>query len=268
MPGLWPQEQVVILLVPFSGRIFYLTVVCYTFRINIIQQSERRKEMFKLGAITVGQSPRTDVTDDIMGIFQGKVEILERGALDGLTVEDIDKLAPDAGEYVLVSRMRDGSQVSFSEQKILPRIQECIERLEAEGVKMILFFCTGEFDYKFKSRVPLIFPCDLISRLIPVLCGDRQLIVVTPTQRQVQQSQEKWRKYVNDVVTVAASPYGGWEEIEQACRKISALQGPLVVMDCIGYSFAMKREVAEKTGKTVVLSRTMAARVISELSDI
>ncbi|MCD7992860.1 MAG: AroM family protein, partial [Clostridia bacterium] len=26
--------------------------------------------MFKLGAITVGQSPRTDVTDDIMGIFQ------------------------------------------------------------------------------------------------------------------------------------------------------------------------------------------------------
>ena len=53
--------------------------------------------MFKLGAITVGQSPRTDVTDDIMGIFQGKVEILERGALDGLTVEDIDRLAPDAG---------------------------------------------------------------------------------------------------------------------------------------------------------------------------
>ena len=40
------------------------------------------------------------MTDDIMGIFQGKVEILERGALDGLTVEDIDKLAPDAGEYV------------------------------------------------------------------------------------------------------------------------------------------------------------------------
>ena len=205
--------------------------------------------MFKLGAITVGQSPRTDVTDDIMGIFQGKVEILERGALDGLTVEDIDRLAPDAGEYVLVSRMRDGSQVSFSEQKILPRIQKCIKQLEAEGVK-------------------IIFPCDLISRLIPVLCGGRQLIVVTPTQRQVQQSQEKWRKYVNDVVTVAASPYGGWEEIEQACRKISELQGPLVVMDCIGYSFAMKREVAEKTGKTVVLSRTMAARVISELSDI
>ncbi len=192
--------------------------------------------MFKLGAITVGQSPRTDVTDDIMGIFQGKVEILERGALDGLTVEDIDKLAPDAGEYVLVSRMRDGSQVSFSEQKILPRIQECIEQLEAEGVKMILFFCTGEFDYKFKSRVPLIFPCDLISRLIPVLCGDRQLIVVTPTQRQVQQSQEKWRKYVNDVVTVAASHGDGGNRT--GMQKDQRTSGPLVAMDCIGYSFA------------------------------
>ena len=80
MPPSGPQGQVFIWFVPLSGRIFYLTVVCYTFRINIIQQSERRKEMFKLGAITVGQSPRTDVTDDIMGIFQGKVEILERGA--------------------------------------------------------------------------------------------------------------------------------------------------------------------------------------------
>ncbi|MCD7995432.1 MAG: AroM family protein [Clostridia bacterium] len=188
--------------------------------------------------------------------------------MDGLTVDDIDSLAPDEGEYVLVSRMRDGTQVSFSEQKILPRIQACIEQLEAEGVEMILFFCTGEFDYTFRSKVPLVFPCDLISRLIPVLCGGRQLIVVTPTQRQVEQSRAKWRKYVEDVVTVAASPYGGWEEIEQACREISGLQGSLVAMDCIGYSIAMKREVAEKTGKKVVLSRTMAARVISELSDI
>ena len=80
------------------------------------------------------------MTDDIMGIFQGKVEILERGALDGLTGGGYRQTGPGCGEYVLVSRMRDGSQVSFSEQKILPRIQKCIEQLEAEGVKMILFF--------------------------------------------------------------------------------------------------------------------------------
>lgn len=224
--------------------------------------------MFKLGAITVGQSPRTDVTGDIMDIFQGKAELLERGALDGLTLEEVERLTPGEGEYVLVSRMRDGTQVSFSEQKILPRIQQCISQLESEGVDMILFFCTGEFPCRFESRVPLIFPCDLISRLIPVLCAGGRLIVMTPTERQMEQSQKKWRKYVDQVVTVAASPYGERQEIEDACERIRRLDGSLVVMDCIGYSYAMKCEVAEKTGKRVVLSRTMAARVISELSDI
>lgn len=224
--------------------------------------------MFKLGAITVGQSPRTDVTGDIMEIFKGKAEILERGALDGMSLEEVGRLEPENGEYVLVSRMRDGTQVSFSEQKILPRIQMCIDELERSGVDMILFFCTGEFACEFRSDVPLIFPCDLISRLIPVLCGVKQLIVVTPTQRQVEQSQNKWKKYVDHVVTVAASPYGEWEELEEVCDRISELEGPLVIMDCIGYSCAMKQMVAEKTGKMVVLSRTMAARVISELSDV
>ena len=35
--------------------------------------------MFKLGAITVGQSPRTQTTDDIIGIFQGRLEIWNGG---------------------------------------------------------------------------------------------------------------------------------------------------------------------------------------------
>ena len=39
----------------------------------------------KIGAITIGQAPRTDVTADIMRLFDGKVELLQRGGLDGLT---------------------------------------------------------------------------------------------------------------------------------------------------------------------------------------
>ena len=57
----------------------------------------------KIGAITVGQSPRTDVTGDILPIFQGKIELIERGALDGLTREDIARFAPRGDDYVLVS---------------------------------------------------------------------------------------------------------------------------------------------------------------------
>ena len=97
----------------------------------------------KIGAITIGQAPRTDVTSDIMDIFDGKVELLQRGGLDGLTRDQIAAFQPEEGDYVLVSRLLDGSSVTFAERYILPRLQEAIHELEDQGVRLIVFFCTG-----------------------------------------------------------------------------------------------------------------------------
>ena len=67
----------------------------------------------KIGAITIGQAPRVDVTCDIMDIFGDKIELLQRGGLDGLTVADIEKFKPEEGDYVLVSRLTDGTSMTF-----------------------------------------------------------------------------------------------------------------------------------------------------------
>lgn len=47
----------------------------------------------KIGAVTIGQSPRVDVTKDIMGIFGSSVELIQAGGLDGLTKEEIKALS-------------------------------------------------------------------------------------------------------------------------------------------------------------------------------
>ena len=64
--------------------------------------------MMKIGAVTIGQAPRTDVTSDIMHIFDGRVELSQRGGLDGLTVEQIAGFKPERDDYVLVSRRHVG----------------------------------------------------------------------------------------------------------------------------------------------------------------
>ena len=69
----------------------------------------------KIGAVTIGQSPRVDVTPDIMPIFGDEVELLQMGALDGLSKEDIAAMVPREGDYILVSRLNDGSFAKFSE---------------------------------------------------------------------------------------------------------------------------------------------------------
>ena len=112
----------------------------------------------KIGAITIGQSPRTDVIPEMQEILGEKVVILEAGALDGLTKEDIEKFQPGENDYVLVSRLNDGSHVKFGKSHIIPRLQNCINNLEEQGAELIIVICTGYFGSLLTSKVPLIYP--------------------------------------------------------------------------------------------------------------
>ncbi|MCI6055002.1 AroM family protein [Dysosmobacter sp.] len=222
----------------------------------------------KIGAITIGQAPRTDVTSDIMDIFNGKVELMQRGGLDGLTVEQISAFQPQEGDYVLVSRLLDGTSVTFAERYILPRLQEAIHELEEAGARLIVFFCTGKFPASLTAKVPLIYPCDILDRVVPLLTKTSHIITVTPSPLQVEQCQEKWGQYVEKVTTIPASPYGPMADLEAAARQVKDLDGDLVVLDCIGFTQEMKELFARESGKLVVLPRTLLARVVSELTDV
>ncbi|KUK27794.1 MAG: Uncharacterized protein XD61_1661, partial [Thermococcus sp. 40_45] len=130
----------------------------------------------KVGFITIGQSPRVDVVPEIKP-YLWDVEIIECGALDGLTLEEIKELAPKEGEYVLVSRLRDGTQVRLSREKIVKRLQECIKKLETE-VDIIGVLCTGEFP-ELTSKKPLVEPSLLLLKTVEAL-GVSKLGVIVP----------------------------------------------------------------------------------------
>ena len=53
------------------------------------------------------------------------------------TISEAAKIARP-GDEVLVSRMRDGSQVTFSGTKVLPLVQERIDQAEREGARAII----------------------------------------------------------------------------------------------------------------------------------
>lgn len=223
----------------------------------------------KIGAVTIGQSPRVDVTKDIMGLFDDSLELVQAGGLDGLTREEIETFAPGPEDYVLVSRLTDGSSVTFAERHILPRLQDAITKMEEEGCALVMMFCTGSFPETLSAKnIPLIYPCELLNRLVPLMTKKSSIICMTPSPLQTAQCEEKWKKYVDQVKAVAASPYGEWDALEEAAEQVKNMDGDLIVLDCIGYTQEMKRMFAEKTGKKVVLPRTLLARVVSELTDL
>ncbi|SDE30235.1 AroM family protein [Sporomusa acidovorans] len=218
----------------------------------------------KIGAVTIGQSPRIDVVPEITGLI-GRVELVEGGALDGLAYEEITALAPQAGDYVLVTRLADGRSVKIAEKYILARLQAQIDRLVSEGAEGILMLCSGEFP-PFSCPKPLLYPQVLLTNFIGAVAGGKKLGIITPDKDQIPQVTKRWSATgVRAVAAAAGSPYGAEENIWQAAAALKASEVELIVMDCIGFTQHMKDKVAEITGVPVVLPRTVAARAVAEL---
>jgi len=223
--------------------------------------------MKKIGVITIGQSPRNDVMEDLRPILGNEIELLEKGALDNWQIADLKKLTFCTDDYILVSKMRDGSNVHFAERHIRPFLQGCICDLEAQQVKAIMFLCTGKFP-AFQSQVPILYPNKILQAVVPALIGKGAIIVLTPSQQQLTQSKAKWSSFFTDVTPLAVSPYNNtYEDLNKAIPLLNKLPAKYILMDCIGYSNKMKLYLEAKTGKTIILARTMVARIARELLD-
>ena len=136
----------------------------------------------KIGLITIGQSPRNDVTPTLKAMMGQAVQIIEKGALDGLVKNEVERLAPKAGDYVLVTRLRDGTSVKVARRLITPRIQKCIEELEEVGVDINVLLCTGEFP-RLKAKKPLIMLEAIITSLARCIKGGKIGVIVRKKSR-------------------------------------------------------------------------------------
>jgi protein AroM len=218
----------------------------------------------KVGAITVGQSPRIDVLPDMEPFLQG-IEIVQRGALDGMSPKELKAIEPKKEDYILVTRLQDGSSVRIAEKHILPRIQKHMDELIAQGVDGILMLCTGEFP-PFSCSKPLLYPQILLRHFVSAVIGDQVLGVLSPDASQIPQSRRRWHENgVEKVYVRAASPYQSFNEVIEEAVHLKEDGAKLLVLDCIGYTQKMKNEIRKRTLLPVVLPRTVAALTTAEL---
>lgn len=221
----------------------------------------------KLGCITIGQIPRVDVTPDIKR-FLPDIELLEVGALDGLSKQELIEIQPTNRETsgVLVSRMKDGSFIRIKEEPTLHYLQKGLDYLNNQGVDGILMLCTGQFP-KFNSKVPIWYPQDLLKRTVNGLLPRATLGIITPDKNQFGDVKKKWGDNgFDNVFVVAANPYSEFDLVIEKAQELAALYVDAIILDCIGYTESMKIAIKKKTGLATILSKTMVARIVSELS--
>jgi protein AroM len=220
--------------------------------------------MSKIGMLTIGQSPREDILPEFQEILGEEYEVIEVGALDELKKEDIERIEFQPDDYILVSRMRDGTEIRTTKRFVLPLIQMKITELEDNGVKLIVIMCTGRFP-NFKSRRLIVTPQEIIKGVLKGILKGGKLGVVYPAKEQTIKAESD---YGGDGVQTYAdnlSPYKGQDDIEDLAERLSKQDLNLVLLNCFGFSSEVKRIVANRTGLPVIQSNTLIARVLKEL---
>lgn len=216
-----------------------------------------------LGLVTIGQSPRDDILPQMQPFLPTGLSTCQMGALDGLTRAEIAALAPGPGDYVLHTRLRDGSAATVGRRQVLPLLQSCLGRLDAGGANPIVLLCTGEFP-ELQSPALLIEPDRLLVNVVRGV-RPRRLGVLVPLPVQIEAAAGKWRSVGAEPVFEAASPYGDEAEMARAAEALRGWSPDLVVMDCMGYTQAHKRLVVRATGSLVFLASSVIASLVGEL---
>jgi protein AroM len=219
----------------------------------------------RIGAVTIGQSPRDDVVPDLSSIFGSGVEIVQRGALDNTSLQQIRENTPVSAETTLVSRMRDGTEVQIDRGFVVPRLQSAICALE-DNVCLILVLCSASFD-DLESKVPLLRPSFALDNIVSQSRVHR-LGVLTPSLEQVPAQRVRWQGFAEEeVVVLAASPYVDRRVLEDAATELAHNEVDLVVMDCIGYTESMRQRLDRMLSVPVVSALGALANTAVETLD-
>ena len=115
--------------------------------------------MNRIGLITIGQSPRDDLVSEIRTFIPKSVSIVQAGALDQLSLEEITSHFPVVPEKTLVTQLTDGSEVRVDRDFVHTRLQQMVHSLERE-VDLIGILCSGHFS-GLVCEVPLLLPYQL-----------------------------------------------------------------------------------------------------------
>ncbi|MCI2419954.1 AroM family protein [Saccharopolyspora sp. K220] len=220
----------------------------------------------RLGVVTIGQAPRTDMVPEIRPLL-GAVDVVEHGALDLLSASEIADLAPEPGAELLVSRLRDGSAVRLSHARLEPHLRQAVLRAEADGVDATLLVCTGTFA-DFPRQRPLLPAERLLVHGAQAITGGLRVGVVCPEPDQAAMSVEKWLPHTGTPLVEAATPYRAEPDqpVADAAARLADRGAEIVVLDCMGYSASMRSAAVRAAGIPVVLARSLVARLAAEVA--
>lgn len=214
----------------------------------------------KVTFLTLGQSPRADLIDEIVERVQVDFTYDQIGALDGVSAWEIRALRRQDGGPVWMTQLADGRLVSVAVTPMFSYIQRAIDRAAERQPDLIMLLASGVF-HNFSSPVPLLNGQTAVDDWITSFAaGTARLGIVFPLHSQLSSPVTLSNRgiLVQDMQRIL---YGGPmdDEIDKASSTLSV---DLLLMHSVGYDENDAREISQRLNKPVVTARRILAAAL------
>jgi protein AroM len=219
--------------------------------------------MKKIGMLTIGQTPRTDVIPSIKEIMGPDYDFIEAGALDGMTKKQIDLLDIRKDDYILATRLNDGSEVKVAKRAIIPLLQKQITKLETAGINLTVVMCTGRFP-AFNAKHLVVTPSEILHGVLDASIKHGKLGIVYPAVEQITHMEHEFGRTGLKLYGDFYSPYDK-NGPDALCERLKNEELDLIFLNCFGYDRDLTNVIKKRTGAPVIQSNAIIAKVITEL---
>lgn len=221
----------------------------------------------KLGTITPGQAPRSDLTPILRAALPEGVDLVQKGVIDGLDRAEIEKrFAPAEGAPVIISRLLDETSVVMDKGLVEANIQRLVTELEDEGCTTILLLCTGQFNELTTRGARLVEPQKVLLPSLAALTQGMQVGLLVPLPEQIRSEGTKFAAFAKPPIAAAVSPYEtGTEKLEEVALDLKARGAEILMTDCMGFVERHRAAARAASGLPVVLASALIAKLVSEV---
>jgi len=203
----------------------------------------------KIGALTIGQSPRPDLVAPLLERMPPGYELIQAGALDGLAAADLPPV--EDSRYPLTTRLVDGSLVMVEERFLEPRLIGALKRLEREGVAATILLCAGTFGGVVGER-PLFKPFSLGKVMLENL-GMGRVGFITPIPEQIAPVRKRWQTAgFSPIVWAVDLSRQNLAFTQELQHRVAVNRLDCIVLDYVGHPTDYAHSCQERAGVPVI----------------
>ncbi|MBJ6127178.1 AroM family protein [Microvirga splendida] len=228
-----------------------------------VRSRESSGSVQRIALVTAGQTPRGDVVRYITDLLPLSVSISEFGALDGLSREEIRRLAPAPGELSIATVLATGERVVIARRAIEERMQALVSRMAPAEFALVALLSTG-FVRDFPGKCPVINMQRAVDTAVDALVtSGRRVGLIQPIQRQIVENELGLSSFDHVRTWLDPSYPIDCERVARECAGCEVL-----VLNSIAFDEPTARRLGELTSKPVILPRRVIAGAARMLLDV